>query len=302
LSIVYGPESSSKTNIVLKAIAHHQLLWPEKTCVFVDVENSFNPIWATLMGVNVDRLVVLSPDYAEQTVDMVEGFMDADDCGLVAVDSIAAMITTNEAEGEASKAAVGGVSVVVGKLVRKTTLCFRKASKEGRMPTLIFINQVRHKVGVMYGNPETAPGGNAPNFAAALKVRVSGKNIMDNKVSKVMPVAKETHFVIQKFKVPVLAVNGMFTLVTQPHNGMMVGECDDWNTIAAYLKKMALLAKAEKGPGWVMLGEEYPTLKAAKERLYTDKMYGTLVRKQLIEKCLAAGAIQPEDEAEVAAL
>jgi hypothetical protein len=99
----------------------------------------------------------------------------------------------------------------------------------------------------------------------------------------------------------VLSVNGTFTMVTQAHNGLGVGECDDFNTIASYLKKMNLLSKVEVGTGWNMLGEVYPTLKLAKERLYTDKMYGALVRKQLIEKALAAGAIQPdEDEAETA--
>ena len=153
-SIIYGPESSSKTNIVLRAIASHQMLWPDKINVFFDIENSFDPDWAAQLGVQTDRLIVIKPGYAEQCVDMAESFLYSEDCGIVAIDSLAALVTTGELEASAEKGAFGGASMVTGKLARKTTLALQEAEKQGRYPSLFYVNQTRFKMGVMFGDPE----------------------------------------------------------------------------------------------------------------------------------------------------
>ena len=291
-SIVYGPESSGKTNLVLKAIANHQKLWPDLTCVYVAIEE-FHSDWAALLGVDVDRLVVLKPDYAEQAVDMVEGFLHTDDCGVVAVDSLAAMITTAEAEKSAENMTPGGSSVVVGKLVRKSSQALRAAEKAGRSPTLLYVNQTRFKIGVMMGNPETMPGGNAPKFQSAMTVRTYGKNHTDAKVSKTMPVAKETTFVINKWKVPICATHGTYTMVTIPHGGFGAGDCDDFNSVAHFAKQHALLAKGDK-QGWVCDGKVFPTLAAVEEAMADDPLWAMGLKSRLMTKVREAGLIDAQ--------
>ena len=291
-SIVYGPESSGKTNLVLRTIALHQRMYPDKVCSLVDIE-TMDPEWARALGVDVDKLGWFRPSYAEQAVDIVESLLCAEDCGVVALDSLAAMITTTEAENSADKGSMGGNSILIGKMVRKTTLALNDAEKSGRSPTLIYINQTRHKIGVMFGDPETMPGGNAPFFQAAMRVRVYGKNKTDAKVSKVMPVMKETTFVLKKWKVPIVSPSGNFDMVMVPHNGLQPGEIDDINTVAAYLKEYGQLEKTKKG--WTALGEHYATLEAFKTRLYEDKDFGAEVRAAIIARVVAEGALPPEE-------
>lgn len=286
-SIVYGPESSGKTNCVLLAIANHQKMWPDKTNVFFDVEYSFDPAWAKLLGVDTDKLIVIKPSFAEQVVDLAEAFLLAEGCGIVAIDSLAALVTANEASSSAEKANVGGASLITGKLARKTTLAMGEAEKMGRLPTLIYINQTRFKVGVMFGDPETMPGGNAPRFQATLWIRVYGKNVIDSKISQVMPIAKEVTFVVKKYKTPILAVSGKYEMVTIPHDGLGIGETDDFTTIQEYLKSFGMFFKGEKDKGWVILGDPYSTIQEFKDRVYQDKKFGYEVRDAVISKLLA---------------
>ena len=295
VSIVYGPESSGKTNIALLAIAQHQMLWPEKICVLIDIENGFDPGWAQKLGVNTDKLVVIKPAYGEQIVDIIESALYTDDCGMVAIDSIAAIIGTAEAEASAERASVGGSSLLVGKLCRKVTLALGAMEKRGSSPTVVFINQIRSKVGIVYGNPETMPGGNAPKFAASMIVRVYGKNVIDAKVSSTMPVAKETKFVVGKWKCPILSSEGMFTMATRTYKGFKVGQCDDFNTVSEYLKAFGLFEKDPK-KGWVIFGQAYDTIQLFKNLLYGDLEFGNKVRHSIVERTLIAGEMLDESD------
>ena len=180
ISILYGAESSFKTTLSLMAIAHSQKQYPDKKCVFVDVEASYEPDWGAALGVDNDKLVYVLPDYAEQVVDMVEGFLHADDCGVVVIDSLAALITQNETESSAEKAVVGGAGLVVGKLYRKATLAMAQARKEERLPTLIAINQIRHKIGVMFGDPECVHADTLVNFVDGRSIPI--REVVENKI------------------------------------------------------------------------------------------------------------------------
>lgn len=296
-SIVYGPQSSSKTNLVLLAIANHQRLWPDLICAFFDIENGFDPVWAAKLGVDVSRLYVLKPDYGEQMVDMVEGFLQAPDCGLVAIDSLAAIISTVEADEGAQKAFYGGNSLLIGKMVRKVTLALRQQSKLGRYPTVVYINQTRTAVGQMFGNPEKMPGGNAPVFQSSMTVRLYGKNIIDSKVSDSLPVVKQVDFILNKWKVPIIAANGMMNMVMVEHNGWMPGQVNDWPTISERLKELGQFKKGEKDKGWDILGEHYPVIDAFKERLYSDVDFGAEVRSALIQRIMMDAKLLPPQEA-----
>lgn len=287
-SIIFGPESSGKTNLALMAIALEQKINPEMQNVFVDVERSYDAKWAARLGVDTGRLTVLHPEYAEQAVDMVDAVMQADDVSIVVLDSIAAMMTANEGESSAEKASVGGSSAVVGKLVRKATTNFGSQKRKGLFPTLLLINQIRHKIGVMFGDPETMPGGNSLKFASGLTVRLYGKGKVVKEIHPAIPAYKETKGVIKKHKVPIVSTGFEYDMLMIPHEGHMPGHCEDWNTVSNYLRNMGGLGKTEDGKAWVMLGEEFKTLTAAKASLYSDVATEQKVKSHIIEKSLEA--------------
>lgn len=298
VSIVYGPESSNKTNLALRAIAEAQRIYPDKSPVFVDVEYALDLKWARRLGVDTDRLIVVHPEYAEQAVDMTESFLYAHDVSVVVLDSIAALTTQNEIESSAEKASVGGASLLTGRLFKKTTVSFNRLRNQGVLPpAFIAINQIRHKIGVMYGNPETMPGGNAPKFASSMTVRVYGKNVVDKKINPTMPAFKEVNIILQKWKVPILSVNATYTMLMLDVNGRKAGHVEDWNTISSYLKELDYLGKGEKG-GWVMFGEQYKTLDECKQALYSNPDLLAEAKDTIISELLEKGVVgdSPENE------
>lgn len=280
LTIVYGTESSGKTNLALCLIREHQRLHPEQTCVFVDIEGTLTTDWAQSLGVDTERLVVIRPDYAEQCVDIVTEILKAEDCGLVVIDSIAAMVNMAEINNTAEKANVGGTSRLVGNLVRQCTTTLSKAAKQGdftSVPTIVWINQIRFKVGVMFGNPETFPGGEAQKFMAALRVRLHGKNIVDAAVNKAMPVRKYTKGTVQKWKQPIFCTGFEYEMAMIPHKGLEVGYANDWPVVKAQLHSAGLMEKVDKGYAVPVLGDEqFKTQAELWEWIRSEKM-GTLL-------------------------
>jgi len=281
MSIVFGPESSNKTNVCLKTIAEHQRLWEDEVCAFVDLEASYDPKWAESLGVNTENLLLLQPDYAEEVADMVEALMHTDDIGLIVLDSLAAMMTANEGESSIEKQAVGGAAGILSRFFKKTTKAQRLARREGRTPTLICISQTRNKIGVMYGNPEVFSGGNAPKFYANAILRFYGKDIVERDVNPDVPCRKETKVVIKKHKLPITGTTCAFEMAVIPHKGLKVGSCHDMPPILAHLKQFGWLSKVEGSKGWQLFGEEYPTQKACMDAVYDspenlDKVKGAI--------------------------
>lgn len=293
VSVVFGPESSGKTNVVLKAIGQGQRIYPDKSAVFVDAEGAYDPAWASLLGVDVSKLIVVTPEYAEQAVDMIEAFLYAEDVFCVALDSIAALSTQNEIESSAEKAAVGGASLIIGKLLKKATVSFNRMRNQGMMPpAFIGINQIRHKIGVMFGDPETQPGGNAVKFAPSFIVRLYGKNVVDKKINSTLPLYKDTSIIIRKWKMPILATNATFLMQMLETGGKSPGYVEDWNTVSAYLKELDYLGKAEKG-GWSMFGEVYKTLDECKQALYASPDLLAETKATIISELLSKGGLAP---------
>lgn len=293
-TIIFGPESSNKTNMALKAIAANQWLRPEEKNVFIAIE-PFDPKWAARMGVDVDKLAVLYPSYAEEAADMAEMFLYGQDCGIVTVDSLAAMITTQEAEKSAESSNPGSSARAVTAMSKKTNLALRNAQKEGRYPTLIFINQNRFKIGVMHGDPESMPGGQAVRFQVQLWVRVYGKNVKDNSIAGDMPIAKEVSFVVKKHKVPITSANGKYTMVTHPHGNFGVGDTDDVNSVLTYLENLGQFEKLKNT--YSIGGIEYPTIKAFKELFNSNKKFAQDIKQGVIDAVLgdASKVIVPDD-------
>ena len=294
VTILYGPESSNKTNLALKAIAAYQKRYSKKTCVFVDVEQSLTSEWARALGVDTDKLAHIRPTHGEAVVDLVNELLYADDCGIIVIDSIAAIVTMPELEKDAENQTPGMQGKIVAKLVRKCTAAFGDAQREGRVPTMIWINQTRQKIGVVFGNPETMPGGQGQQFMAALRIRVSGKNIVEKSVSKAMPVIKRTSVVIQKWKQPIRFTHFVMDIAMIEHKGLDVGECLDWNCMKQYLTAYGLMTKVGGDYVYTPTGESFGTHLAMWEGLRGQR---NEIRDLLLEKLAEnPGAAETEEK------
>lgn len=284
-SIIFGPESAGKSTLALKTIAEHQRRWPHETCHLFDMETSYDPEWAAKLGVDVDALHVYRPEYAEMAVDMVEAMLAADDTGLVVLDSIAAMTTTAEIDGDASSAQYGGASRVVSKMVRKVNTQLNLASKAGRMPAVVYINQIRTKIGVMYGSPEDMPGGNALKFQSSLTVRLWGKPSKETTANKALPLFREVESMVKKHKVQIVATHAKWKVALVPTKGLAIGEADDFNTMKDLMRQYGVLGQDSKH--YILDGGEYKTLKDVRAALMDDPVLMDEVRTILVNKITA---------------
>ena len=162
---IYGPESSGKTTLTLHAIAEHQKLG--KTCAFIDAEHAFDPTYAKNLGVNVDELIFSQPDSGEQALEIVDTLTKSGAVDLIIVDSVAALVPRAEIEGEMGDSHVGLQARLMSQALRKLT-----SSAQRNGTTIVFINQIRMKIGVMFGSPETTTGGNALKFYASIRMDI----------------------------------------------------------------------------------------------------------------------------------
>lgn len=288
ISVVYGPESSLKSTIALRAIAQCQILKPHLKCAFLDLEGAYEPTWGKTLGVDNSKLVYALPDYAEQVVDIVIALLEAEDIGIVVIDSLAAMAPENEIVSTAEKASVGGAGLIISKFYRKLTTSINQAKKAGRYPLVIAVNQIRHKIGVMYGNPETMPGGWAFKFASKLTVRLYGKDVEDPKIHATMPAYKEVNGQIKKFKIPITSRAFKFNMssVAVPSKGIELGHVDSWNTVSTYLRNYGWLTQEKPGKPWVFEDEEYKTLAQLRKALSDDPQFLHETEKRIIERAL----------------
>ena len=292
VSVVFGPESSCKTSVALRAIACCQQLKPNLKCVLLDLEGAYEPAWGETLGVDNEKLVYALPEYAEQVVDMTTALLQADDIGVIVIDSLAAMSPENEVISSSEKASVGGAGLIISKFYRKLTTCINQAKKQGRYPLVIAINQIRHKVGVMYGSPETQPGGFAFKFASKLTVRLYGKDVEDKKLSASIPVYKEIAGEVRKWKVPIAAKSFKMQMATIDVDDKLVqGHVDSWNTVSTYLKSYGWLSKEKASKPWVLFGEEYKTLDLLRLRLRVEADFRNEVESTIIKQAMSPTAV-----------
>jgi recombination protein RecA len=180
---IYGPESSGKTTLALHVVASAQRLGG--IAAFVDAEHALDPEYAQRIGVNVKDLLISQPDTGEQALDIVESLVRSGSVDVIVVDSVAALTPQAEIEGEMGDQQIGLQARLMSKALRKLT-----SIAAGTKTSIIFINQIRMKIGVMFGNPETTPGGNALKFYSSVRVEVrraaqikSGEQIIGNRVN-----------------------------------------------------------------------------------------------------------------------
>lgn len=199
---IYGPESSGKTTLTLSVIAQAQK--QGLACAFVDAEHALDPQYADKLGVNVDELVVSQPDTGEQALEITDMLVRSGAVGVVVVDSVAALVPKSEIEGEMGDHSVGVQARLLSQAMRKLTGNIKQANC-----LVIFINQIRMKIGVMFGNPETTTGGNALKFYSSVRLDIrrtgavkDGDEVVGNETrvkvvkNKVSPPFKQAEFQI----------------------------------------------------------------------------------------------------------
>ncbi|SFC16665.1 recombinase RecA [Ruminococcus albus] len=197
---IYGPESSGKTTVALHIIAETQKMGGD--VAFIDVEHALDPVYAKNLGVDIDSMLVSQPDSGEQALEIAEALARSGAIDCIVIDSVAAMVTKAEIDGEMGDTHVGQLARLMSQAMRKLTGVVSKSNT-----TCVFINQVREKIGVMYGNPETTPGGRALKFYASVRIEVrrgeqikDGGEVLGNRTkckvvkNKVAPPFKECEF------------------------------------------------------------------------------------------------------------
>lgn len=170
---IYGPESSGKTTVALHCVAEAQKAGG--TAAFIDVEHALDPVYASHLGVDIDSLLVSQPDSGEQALEIAEALVRSGAIDIIVIDSVAALVTKAEIDGEMGDSHVGQLARLMSQALRKLTGALSKTNCAA-----IFINQLREKIGVMYGNPETTTGGRALKFYASVRIDVrKGEPIKD---------------------------------------------------------------------------------------------------------------------------
>ena len=199
---IYGPESSGKTTLTLQIIAQCQK--EGGTCAFIDAEHALDPQYAEKLGVNVDELLLSQPDTGEQALEIADTLVKSGSISVIVIDSVAALTPKAEIEGEMGDHHVGLQSRLMSQALRKLT-----SSISNTNTMMIFINQIRMKIGVMFGNPETTTGGNALKFYSSVRLDIrrigavkEGDEVVGNETrvkvvkNKVSPPFKQTEFQI----------------------------------------------------------------------------------------------------------
>ena len=186
---IYGPESSGKTTLALHAIAEAQKLGG--VAAFVDAEHALDPTYAKNLGVNIDELWVSQPDNGEQAMEITESLVRSGAVDVIVVDSVAALTPQSEIEGDMGDAQMGAQARLMSQALRKLTATIGKSRT-----VLIFINQIRMKIGVMFGNPETTTGGNALKFYSSLRLEV--------RKTETIEVAKDTDAIGNRVRIKVV--------------------------------------------------------------------------------------------------
>lgn len=285
---IYGPESSGKTTLTLQVIAEAQRLGG--TCAFIDAEHALDPIYAAKLGVNVEDLIISQPDTGEQALEVTDMLVRSGAVDVLVVDSVAALTPRAEIEGEMGDHHVGLQARLMSQALRKITGNIKNANC-----LVIFINQIRMKIGVMFGNPETTTGGNALKFYASVRLDIrrtgavkEGEEVVGSETrvkvvkNKVAPPFKQAEFQI-------LYGSGINRMGEVVDYGVKLGMIDKAGAWYSYQGN-----KIGQGKNNVM--------KYLLENPVIAKELEQKVRKELLESpalSLSAGGSEPADEMEL---
>lgn len=298
---IYGLKSSSKTTVALKTLAEAQRRCavccqvplagvcecpvPRVTiAAYIDSEGTLDMTWAVRQGIDPTRFLYSQPESAEAAINVCDELLRSGDVDVMVVDSIAFMATESELEKGADENTIGLQARKVGIGIRKMVSAQNALGNEnGRRPTVFLINQIRLKVGVMFGNPETQPGGMAPGFAATTEIRMGSNSFkMDEQTGK--PTYVDITFKIEKNKSAVAKGSGEYRLVLTDMETKKLGEVYDENVMIEEAEKCGLLEK--KGSKWTILGEDFTAKSLIEKRARVEPEFKEKLRTALMRVLL----------------
>ena len=192
---IYGPESSGKSTLALSVVAQAQKMGLK--CAYVDAEHALDPVYMQALGINLDDLLLAQPDYGEQALEIVDKLTRTGEIGVIVVDSVASLIPKAELEGEMESQQMGLQARLMAKAMRKLV-----GLANQHKTLLIFINQLRNKIGIMFGNPETTPGGMALKFAASVRIDIRKKEDIKDKSGIPVGVTSKVKIIKNKMAPP----------------------------------------------------------------------------------------------------
>lgn len=312
---LFGTESAGKSTLLYTTIAQFQLAHPQGLAAVIDFERSFDPEYVENLGVDLTRLFVVNPDDGEQGADMLNDIVQAKTDIFLGVDSIAAMTPTSTLDVSAEKMEVGVHPRLVNRVMAKCNARMKRNLIDPDFPTttVIFTNQIREKVGVMFGNPETTPGGKAKNFFTSVRVRLSSSGASDNKIEvkrnvggieKDVLVGKVVKFSVAKNKCGGTPYeDGEYKYFIKPHKGYAAWSYDNVDALFEYGRFHGIIALAPQGKGGVAY--EYEGISTKMPHLFVqalrddpevaEKLYAEILAKI---KQFNAGKDDTDDEEE----
>jgi recombination protein RecA len=192
---IYGPESSGKSTLALTTVAKAQQMG--LTCAYIDAEHALDPVYMKAVGIDLDNLLLAQPDYGEQGLDILDRLLRTGELGVIVVDSVAALVPKAELDGEMEQAHMGLQARMMAKALRKVT------GLAAQHDTLIlFLNQLRNKIGVMFGNPETTPGGMSLKFYSSVRIDVRKKEDLKDKSGELTGIRVKAKIIKNKMAPP----------------------------------------------------------------------------------------------------
>ena len=261
--------------------------------LFMNVEGSWDASWARNMGLTLEDMLLLEPENAEQALDIAEGLLLEGNVDILAIDSLAAMTPSKEIEEKTSKDLMGAQPRVLGKGIRKFVSALNHmGNKNGRKPTIFFTNQIRNKLGVMFGSPEVAPGGLAPQFAATTEVKFKNPKYeiekskdtepeQDVDLNIVKPLSALFSFRVEKNKQGSPMAEGSYRVTTVNSELRHKGEVQDENVILDWAEKYEIVKK--ENSKWTCAGVPFDTRKSIEESLIKDKAFKHILAKQVLD-------------------
>jgi len=192
---IYGPESSGKSTLALTTVAKAQQMG--LTCAYIDAEHALDPVYMQAVGIDLDNLLLAQPDYGEQGLDILDRLLRTGELGVIVVDSVAALVPKAELDGEMEQAHMGLQARMMAKALRKVT---GLAAQHNTL--IIFLNQLRNKIGIMFGNPETTPGGMSLKFYSSVRIDVRKKEDLKDKSGELTGIRVKAKIIKNKMAPP----------------------------------------------------------------------------------------------------
>lgn len=280
---IHGWESGGKTTLAARVAGNMQRKYPDKAVALIDAEGTFDKPWGTRHGVDIDRLVLAQPGSGEQALDIADALLRAKETSLVILDSLPALVPVKEVESSVEDAQVALQARLIGKFLRKAAQALLDERKRGRFPALLLINQFRTKIGVMHGDPNILPGGNALRYIKSVDVRIMNKEVLGRDARDTECVDYNEHtFTIKKNKIGNGIRTGEFKMIRNPDHPRGPGFIDEGRAIITYAQKFGLFGGG--GASWRLsdVDQKFGKIDDAIEYIYDHPEYKLGLTRRLI--------------------